>query len=176
MINDVLDITKIESGMMSLFIEHDVCPQDELREVANTARSLLVDKPAVQLIEDIPADLPLMSGDRRRIRQILLNLISNACKFTREGSVTLRARVEGDEILFAVSDTGPGIAPEDQNVIFEPFRQTEVGIKHMGGTGLGLPITLRLVQAHGGRLWMDSVLQRGTTFHVALPIKVNTIQ
>jgi signal transduction histidine kinase len=125
---------------------------------------------SVTFVEDIDKDLPLITGDRRRIRQILLNLISNAAKFTEEGSITLRVRPQDHEVLFSVIDTGPGIALEDQDRIFEPFVQTETGIVHTGGTGLGLPISRRLAEAHGGRLWVESALGSGAAFCVALPV------
>jgi signal transduction histidine kinase len=169
LINDVLDMTKIEAGMMKLFVEDNVHISDEMLPVVATAQTLLKDR-HVQFISDIDEGLPPLVGDRRRIRQIMLNLISNACKFTEQGSVTLSVKNRGDELLFAVIDTGPGIAQEDQAIIFEPFRQTETGIKHMGGTGLGLPISKRLVEAHGGRIWLESVPGEGASFFVTLPL------
>jgi signal transduction histidine kinase len=170
LINDVLDMTKIEAGMMKLFIEENINVQEELKTVSATAPTLLKDKP-VQFVQDIDTQLPPMTGDKRRIRQILLNLVSNACKFTEEGRVTLSAKHQGSEIVFGVKDTGPGIAPEDQGLIFEPFKQTEAGIKHASGTGLGLPITMRLIEAHGGRIWVESQPGSGATFYVALPVQ-----
>lgn len=170
LINDVLDITKIESGMMQLFIEDDVNPNEELESVVATAETLLANKP-VRFIQDIDDNLPIIVGDKRRIRQILLNLVSNACKFTDEGSVTLSAKNRGQELLFAVIDTGPGIAAEDLEIIFEPFQQTEHGIKHAGGTGLGLPISKKLAEAHGGRLWLETTRGEGSAFYVTLPVR-----
>ena len=170
LINDVLDITKVESGMMRLFVEDDVNLQQELAPVFSTAETLLKDKP-VQFVKEVESELPLMVGDKRRIRQILLNLVSNAVKFTDEGSVTVRVKRENGQMLFEVRDTGPGIALEDQEIIFEPFQQTEAGIKHAGGTGLGLPISRRLVEAHGGELWVESELGKGAAFFVTLPIR-----
>jgi signal transduction histidine kinase/putative methionine-R-sulfoxide reductase with GAF domain len=174
LINDVLDITKMEAGMMTLFIEDNVNLITELNPVITATETLLKDK-SVAFIQDIAADLPLMVGDKRRIRQILLNLLSNAAKFTDEGQITLHVQQQAEEILFSVADTGPGIALEDQTVIFEPFIQTEVGIKHAGGTGLGLPISKRLAEAHGGRLWVESEAGQGATFFVSLPIRSNTL-
>lgn len=174
LINDVLDITKIESGMMKLFVEDDLNLQDEIATILATAETLIKDKP-IQLIKDIDDNLPIMVGDKRRIRQILLNLVSNASKFTEVGSITLSAKKLDSEILFTVSDTGFGIAKEDQELIFEPFQQTEAGIQHAGGTGLGLPISKRLVEAHGGKLWLESIVGKGTTFYITLPIRSATL-
>lgn len=170
LINDVLDITKVESGMMRLFVEDDVDLHQELAPVFSTAETLLKDKP-VQFVKEVDAELPLMVGDKRRIRQILLNLVSNAVKFTDEGNVTVCVKRENGDMRFEVRDTGPGIALEDQEIIFEPFQQTETGIQHAGGTGLGLPISRRLVEAHGGKLWVESELGKGATFFVTLPIR-----
>lgn len=169
LINDVLDMSKIEAGMMKLFIEENIDITPELHALIATGQTLLKDKDVV-MIADIDTDLPRIVGDKRRIRQILLNLLSNACKFTEKGSVTLRVKKRQDELLFAIIDTGPGIPLADQTIIFEPFRQTEHGIKHAGGTGLGLPITQKLVEAHGGKLWLESDVGRGASFYLTLPI------
>jgi signal transduction histidine kinase len=176
LINDVLDMTKIESGMMKLFVESDIDLKNELNTVIATAESLLAEKPEVHFVRDIDADLPALLGDRRRIRQVLLNLLSNAAKFTEEGSVTLSVKHRGGEVLFAVIDTGPGIAEQDYDVIFEPFRQTETGIRHAGGTGLGLPISKRLVEAHGGRLWVESAAGEGAAFYFTIPIEAPALK
>ena len=170
LINDVLDITKIEANMMTLFIEENIRLLPELTAVVSSVQPIIDDK-SVQIILDIDADLLPVVGDRRRIRQILLNLLSNAAKFTAHGSITLSARHQGDSLLFAVIDTGPGIAQADQSLIFEPFVQAEVGLRHAGGTGLGLPISKRLAEAHGGRLWIESEPGEGSAFFVLLPIR-----
>jgi len=170
LINDVLDMTKIEAGMMNLFVEADIDVQAELKVVIDTAQTLLKDKPDVELVLDIDEELPPVLGDRRRIRQVLLNLVSNAAKFTERGSVTLSAKRQASSILFAVIDTGVGIAPDEYGVIFEPFRQTEHGIQHAGGTGLGLPISRKLAEAHGGQLWLESEVGQGSAFYFSLPV------
>jgi signal transduction histidine kinase len=173
LINDVLDITKIQSGTLTLFVETNLNLQTELESVVNAAQTLLRNK-AVDLITDIDPDLPVISGDKRRIRQVLLNLLSNAAKFTEEGSVTLTARRRNGEVLFSVRDTGPGIARDQQEIIFEPFIQTATGIQHAGGTGLGLPISKSFVEAHGGRLWVESEPAKGSTFYFTLPVHTVT--
>ncbi|MEM6528130.1 MAG: ATP-binding protein, partial [Chloroflexota bacterium] len=106
----------------------------------------------------------------QRILQILLNVLSNACKFTTVGTINIRARHDNDTIKIAVQDTGPGIAPEDYHMVFESFKQTESGQRHGQGTGLGMPISKVLAEAHGGRLWFESEPGHGTTFYVSLPV------
>jgi signal transduction histidine kinase len=169
LINDVLDMTKIESGMLKLFVEENLNLHHELQQVIAPMQTLLKGKP-VSFVQDIDSNLPLIAGDRRRIRQILLNLVSNAAKFTEEGSITLSAKKRENDILFAVIDTGPGIDPHDHDLIFEPFKQTETGIRHAGGTGLGLPISKKLAEAHGGKLWVESHKGEGAAFYFTLPI------
>lgn len=170
LINDVLDITKIESGMLSLYVEENIDLKKLMQEMEATAKTLLRDKP-VEVMLDIADDIPLLVADKRRINQVLLNLVSNACKFTESGSVTLSAKPKGEGVLLAVVDTGDGIAPEDQEIIFYPFQQTEQGVQHIHGTGLGLPISKRLVEAHGGEMWLESEPKKGTTFYVYLPAR-----
>jgi signal transduction histidine kinase len=168
LINDVLDVTKIQSGNLKLFVEEGFDVEREIETIAATVEKMLEDKP-VKLNVEIESNLPLLTCDKRRMRQIFYNLISNAIKFTDEGSITIKARRNGNELLFAVVDTGPGIALEDQDIIFDPFVQTETGIKHAGGTGLGLPISKQLAKAHNGRLWVESKPGEGSSFFLAVP-------
>lgn len=174
LINDVLDISKIQAGKLSLYIEENVNLNDEIKAVVDMAEPLLQKQNAtleqpIRLIQDIDHDLPLTACDRRRFRQVLLNLLSNAVKFTEQGSITLSAKKRGDEFIFAVMDTGPGIPQEMQARIFEPFVQATSDNKHSQGTGLGLPISRSLVEAHGGELWVESNMGEGTTFFFTLP-------
>jgi signal transduction histidine kinase/HAMP domain-containing protein len=169
LINDVLDISKMESGMMKLFIEDDFDVAKEVQQVSATVEKMIGDK-EVELILDVDAEFPLLSVDKRRVRQVLLNILSNAVKFAQEGTITLSVKKKEHEILFAVIDTGPGIREDQQELIFEPFVQTETGIKHAGGTGLGLPISKRLVEAHGGRLWLESAPGQGAAFYFTIPL------
>lgn len=175
LINDVLDISKIESGALKLFVETNVDLAKECQSVGDTARSLLGEKP-VTLAVDIAPNLPVMTGDKRRIRQIMLNLVSNACKFTETGSVRIALKQDRDTLQFTVQDSGPGIAPQDKDLVFEIFRQTETGLRQGEGTGLGLPISRRLAEAHGGQLWFESTLGQGTTFYLSLPIHSSKLQ
>lgn len=167
LINDVLDISKIQAGKLTLYMEDDVSLQNELEASLNIASAMILDKP-LRIVKEIDTHLPLISGDKRRIRQIVLNLLSNAIKFTDEGVITLVAKRSGDEIIISVIDSGPGISYAAQSLIFEPFTQTEDGIK-LEGTGLGLPISRTLAQLHGGRLWVESQLGTGAAFHFSLP-------
>jgi signal transduction histidine kinase len=102
---------------------------------------------------------------------VLLNLLSNAIKFTEQGSITLSAKKKGEEFIFAVMDTGPGIPQDMQVRVFEPFVQATDDTRHTQGTGLGLPISRSLVQAHGGDLWVESKIGEGTTFFFTLPFR-----
>lgn len=171
LINDVLDITKIQSGMMRLFIENDFDVGHEMEQIAASTEKLLAGKP-VKLVLDVDPEFPHLTCDKRRVRQVLLNLISNAVKFTEEGTITVSAKKIADAILFAVADTGPGIAPDQLQIIFEPFIQTETGIRHLGGTGLGLPISRSLVEAHGGHLSVDSTPGKGAAFIFTIPLNL----
>jgi len=174
LINDVLDISKIQAGKLSLYIEEDVNLNDEIRAVVDMAEPLLqkhnagLEQP-IQFIQDVDVNLPLTACDRRRLRQVLLNLLSNAIKFTKKGSITLSVKNRSGESVFAVMDTGPGIPKEMRARIFEPFIQSADGIKQAQGTGLGLPISRSLVLAHGGNLWVESKIDEGTTFFFTLP-------
>jgi signal transduction histidine kinase len=170
LINDVLDMSKIESGSLNLFVEDNVNLNALLDNAVTIGRSLIADK-NVRMQTSIEHDLPTIRGDQQRILQILLNIISNACKFTNEGEIKVSASQVGDEVIISVADTGPGISPEDQVLVFEAFKQTQSGLRQGGGTGLGMPIAKSLTEAHGGRLWLESELGKGATFYVALPIE-----
>ncbi|MBZ0294915.1 MAG: HAMP domain-containing histidine kinase [Anaerolineae bacterium] len=170
LINDVLDISKIESGSLELFVETDINIDDIVRSAIDTAQSVISNKP-VKICCEIEPNLPTLTGDAQRIQQIVLNLLSNACKFTDKGLVLVRAYVENSEIMVSIADSGPGISQDDQVLIFEAFRQTKDGLRKGEGTGLGLPISRRLAEAHGGRVWVKSTLGDGATFYISLPIE-----
>jgi signal transduction histidine kinase len=170
LINDVLDMSKIEAGSLRLFIEDNINLNMILSRVTATGRSLLANRPVTITLE-AEDNLPPTRGDQQRILQIFLNIMSNACKFTEEGEIKVRARHIKDEIVITFSDTGPGIPVEERDLIFQVFMQTQSGIKKGGGTGLGMPIAKSLAEAHGGRLWFESELGKGTSFYVALPMK-----
>jgi len=171
LIDDVLDLSKIEAGRMELEpATFDVA--ELLAEVQATIRPLIEEKSQVLEIEQA-GGLPPLTADRFRVKQILLNLLSNAHKFTLvEGHITLSCRlVDQATLLFSVADTGIGIKPEDQKIIFEEFRQADGSAsREVTGTGLGLAISKRLVEMHGGRIWVESEYGHGATFSLLLPL------
>lgn len=169
LINDVLDISRIEAGGLTL----DISDQVDLQEIIQTVSQLgisLRENDVVEITTQVDENIPLIVGDKRRIQQIILNLFSNACKFTQEGSVTIKATREGHDVIISVNDTGVGIDPKDHEAIFEAFRQNEDGLKQGHGSGLGLAISRSLAHAHGGDLWLKSEIGIGSTFYVRLPI------
>jgi signal transduction histidine kinase len=169
LINDVLDMSKIESGALNLFVEEGVDLNEIVRAAISTTEPLLEGKP-VALQQDLDPQLPPLKGDRQRLRQLLLNVISNACKFTEEGSIKISTDHVNHELLVTVKDSGPGIADEDADAVFEAFKQTRTGLRQGSGTGLGMPISRSLAEAHGGRLWFESEIGKGTTFFIAIPV------
>lgn len=175
LINDVLDMSKIESGSLNLFIEDDLNLNEILESVMAAGEAIIGEK-SVAIRRDIQPNLPTMRGDRKRITQIFLNIVSNACKFTQEGYVQVTAKVEDGTLHFTVKDSGPGIDVEDQASVFESFKQTTSGLRQGEGTGLGMPISKNLTEAHGGQLWFDSIPGEGTTFFVTLPVKSDLLQ
>jgi signal transduction histidine kinase len=121
---------------------------------------------------DVAPDLPVGRGDERRITQVLLNLVGNAIKFTEAGEVAVRVTASENAFLVAVADTGPGIREEDREKIFEEFQQSDSSsTKSKGGTGLGLAIAKRIVEMHGGRIWVESTVGKGSTFFFSIPVR-----
>jgi signal transduction histidine kinase len=132
----------------------------------------LIDNERVDFIWEVPEDLPEIEADAIRLRQILLNLLSNAAKFTEDGEIRLNAYAEGETIHIKVRDTGIGIAPEDFDKLFMPFAQVDTSnTRTSSGTGLGLPITKWLIEMHQGSINFTSQPDVGTTFHVILPVR-----
>jgi signal transduction histidine kinase len=171
LVNDLLDLSRIEAGQMHL----DPAPFNVrvlLAEAQATIKPLTEDKAQVLTIE-CPDQLPLLSADRFRIKQVLLNLLSNACKFTPEkGRITVSCQSDESGVLFSVADTGIGIAPEDQSIIFEEFRQATHGrtSREITGSGLGLAVSKKLIELHGGCIWVESEPGHGATFRFTLPL------
>jgi signal transduction histidine kinase/CheY-like chemotaxis protein len=178
-INDVLDFSKIEAGKLDLE-ELDFSLRDSLSETLGIL-SIRSDEKKLELVCDIDAGLPdRLSGDPGRVRQIVMNLAGNAIKFTEHGEVVVRVMEEsrnGNRVVlhFMVSDTGIGIQPEKQASIFQAFNQSDTSTtRKYGGTGLGLTISRQLVTLMGGRIWVESVIGKGSTFHFTLPFGVVT--
>jgi len=170
LINDVLDLSKVEAGQVEL----DVAPFS-LRHALESGVVMLRERAATDgvHIEIAPSsEVDVVEGDQRRIRQVIFNLLSNAVKFTPAGGAVdvSTARVNG-EVRVSVADTGPGLAPGDRERIFEEFWQADAGIALDEGTGLGLALSKRLVELHGGRIWVDSELGKGCTFVFTLPTR-----
>jgi signal transduction histidine kinase len=169
LINDVLDLTKIEAGQLTLQ-SSDYSLRELVLGVVSATEALAAEK-RLALEVDVPANLPHGRGDQRRLTQVLMNLVSNAIKFTDVGSVSIRARVADSHFLIAVSDTGIGIAAEDQKRVFEEFQQVDSSsTRKKGGTGLGLAIARRIVELHGGRIWLESTPGQGSTFAFTVPL------
>lgn len=175
LINDVLDISKIEAGKMELSFDDSTNIADLIISAMSTAVGLTKDKP-IKLEREIQADLPLVRADPTRVRQVLINFLSNAAKFTDEGTIRVEAKQvlelkNQPEIMVSVTDTGPGIAPEDQLRLFLPFSQVDTSpTRKVGGTGLGLSISRMLVELHNGRIGLESDIGKGSTFWFTLPL------
>ncbi len=168
LINDILDVTKIEAGLMDLFIQ-PVDLNEIINGVVGIGKGLSKDKP-IDLITDIQEKLPVTYGDKRRMRQVFLNIVSNAFKFTPKGSITINAHATDTHLHVHVKDTGIGISPEHQALVFESFKQAQNDTLDTVGTGLGMPISKYFVESHRGRMWFETVVGEGTTFFVELPI------
>jgi signal transduction histidine kinase/HAMP domain-containing protein len=170
LINDVLDLSKIEAGQLTLSVA-DYSMGEIVQAVVSAVESLAAEK-KLALKAMVPADLPPGRGDERRLTQVLLNLAGNAIKFTDEGGVSIEARISDGAFVVSVSDTGPGISEADRQTIFEEFQQADSSsTRKKGGTGLGLSISRRIVELHGGRLWMESAVGVGSTFHFTVPLR-----
>jgi signal transduction histidine kinase len=171
LINDVLDLSKIEAGQLKLSLE-DYSIRDVVHSVVSVVEPLAEEKHLALKVE-LPNDLPVGHGDERRLTQVLLNLVGNAIKFTDTGEVVIRGAASNGHYTLSVQDTGPGISPSDQVKIFEEFQQADASMtKTKGGTGLGLSIARRIINLHGGRIWVSSAPGSGSTFFIDLPIKV----
>ena len=168
LINDVLDLSKVEAGQVELEV-HPFSLREALeRGVVMVRERATEDGVRVAFVADPEVDV--VAGDERRIKQVIFNLLSNAVKFTPAGGeVDVSATRANGEVRVSVADTGPGVAPEDRERIFEEFQQSETGVGLREGTGLGLALSKRYVELHGGRIWLESELGRGSTFTFALP-------
>jgi signal transduction histidine kinase len=172
LINTVLDIAKIESGQFMLNMsEYDV--QSIVETVRSATESLAQNKKLI-FKTDVAKKLPIGLGDEQRLTQVLLNLVGNAIKFTDSGEVRVIASVANSHFTVSVADTGPGIPPDQLTRVFEQFHQVDSSnTKAKGGTGLGLAISKQIVEMHGGRIWVESTLGKGSAFHMELPIRAS---
>ena len=169
LINDILDLSQVEAGHMALTRE-----RVDLREVFDTATIAvrpLFESKGLSIAVETADDLPLVFCDRTRVREVALNLLSNAGRFTERGGVIVRAAKDDGKVVVSVADTGPGIASADIDKVFRPFEQLDGSIRRRyGGSGLGLAISKSFVELHGGRMWVNSMQGSGTTFFFSLPI------
>jgi signal transduction histidine kinase/DNA-binding response OmpR family regulator/HAMP domain-containing protein len=168
LINDVLDIAKMEAGKTD-WKRNPVDIKDTILKAAAATSSLVTQKKLKMSVE-CDDGLPVITGDGDRLQQVMINLISNACKFTDSGSIICRARQDGSNIVVSVSDTGMGILKDDLKLVFEKFKQIgDTLTDKPKGTGLGLPISKQIVEHHGGRIWVESARGEGSTFSFTLP-------
>jgi PAS domain S-box-containing protein len=174
LINDILDLAKIEAGKMELAFD-EVNISDVVGSVLSTMTGLIKDK-SIQMKSIIEPNLPTVRADTIRVRQVMINLLSNAAKFTDEGDINVRVALQTGltsrrEIRVSVTDTGPGISEQDQKKLFQPFSQVDDSpTRKTGGTGLGLSICQQLINMHGGQIWVESETGKGSTFHFTLPL------
>ena len=174
LINDVLDLAKMEAGKITWNMQN-VSMLDVI-EHATASTASLFDQKGLQLRKEIRGDLSGIVGDSDRLIQVMINLISNAVKFTERGSVTCRACRNGDEIVVSVIDSGIGIAQEDHDRVFEKFRQVGDTLTNKpGGTGLGLPICKEIIEHHGGKIWVQSEIGKGSTFSFSFPVSAESV-
>ena len=171
LINDVLDLSKIEAGQLVLELS-DYSVQDIAQTVRSTLEPLAADKKLAFKLELAP-ELPAGHGDGRRLTQVLINLVGNAIKFTDAGEVAIKAEAKNGSFCVSVRDTGPGISAADQARLFQEFQQADNAItRKKGGTGLGLAISKRIIEMHGGKIWVESQIGQGSTFSFTLPVVV----
>ncbi len=174
LISEILDLSRIEMGQYELDVNL-FSLEETIAHVIQTMTPLAQAKGLAIISPKCTPSLPLLAGDERRITQVLLNLVTNAIKFTREGVITINRERDGDTIELSVTDTGVGIAPEEQQLVFLEFHQVgPFSARLEGGSGLGLAISKRIVECHGGSITVDSTLGLGSTFRVRLPIKMTS--
>ena len=171
LINNVLDLAKIEAGRMELALS-DYSVHDTVESVRSALRPLAVDK-GLEFLASVPADIPLAYGDSGRITQCLMNLAGNSLKFTKSGKVEIRVEAKGDLLVFTVADTGIGIPADKIGSLFTEFKQSDTTIaSEYGGTGLGLSISKKFIEMHGGRIWVESEPGKGSEFSFEVPLRV----
>jgi signal transduction histidine kinase len=168
LINDILDLSKIEAGRMELELSDFDLPGT----IENTLTLVRAVRRGITLGRTVDEHLGMIRADERKVKQVLLNLLSNALKFTPEGGkIDVRAAVSDGVAEISVTDTGVGIAPEDEETVFEEFRQVGAAAKKVEGTGLGLAISRKFIELHGGKIWVKSQFGSGSTFSFTLPLR-----
>jgi signal transduction histidine kinase len=171
LINDVLDLSKIEAGQLVLELT-DYSLEDIAQTVRSTLEPLAADKKLAFKVE-VASKLPPGHGDGRRLTQVLINLVGNAIKFTDTGEVIITAGATDGSFQLSVRDTGPGVSAADQAKLFQEFQQADNAItRKKGGTGLGLAISKRIIEMHGGKIWLESQIGHGSTFSFTVPVRV----
>ena len=169
LINDVLDLSKIEAGQL----EVEAKPFDARESIETVVRSVtpLAERKGLALLAQVAPEVGMVTSDRRRFEQVLINLVNNGIKFTQEGHVRVECAIDGPDLLTRVVDTGMGIKPEDMGKLFQAFQQVDAGLaRNHEGTGLGLSICKRLVEKMGGKIWVESQWGAGSTFAFTLPV------
>jgi len=170
LINNVLDLAKIEAGRMELALS-DYSVHDTVESVRSTLRPLAVEK-GLEFLASVRDDIPLAYGDAGRITQCLMNLAGNSLKFTKAGKVEISVELKDGTLVYRVADTGIGIPPDKIGSLFSEFKQTDATIaSEYGGTGLGLSISRKFVEMHGGRIWAESELGKGSAFIFEIPLR-----
>ena len=171
LINDVLDLSKIEAGQLTLSL-NEYSMEEVVQTVSTSVEALAAEKD-LKLKVEVPKDLKIGKADEQRIAQVMLNLVGNAIKFTDEGEVKVEVTVSNETFCVSVHDTGPGVTESDQQKIFDEFQQANgSSTRKKGGTGLGLSISKKIIDMHGGRIWVESTPGKGSTFRFTLPIRV----
>ncbi len=171
LINDVLDLSKIEAGQLTLSL-NEYSMEEVVQTVSTSVEALAAEKD-LKLKVEVPKDLKIGKADEQRIAQVMLNLVGNAIKFTDEGEVKVEVTVSNETFCVPVHDTGPGVTESDQQKIFDEFQQANgSSTRKKGGTGLGLSISKKIIDMHGGRIWVESTPGKGSTFRFTLPIRV----
>lgn len=171
LINDVLDMAAIEAGMLDIQLR-PISIDEVIRRSLQLVREV-ADEKSLSIVIDCPQDLPLAYADPNRVRQVLVNLISNAVTYSSKGEIRVSARSEAQEIIIAVADEGIGIPEEELKKVFNPFHRVKQSTTIINGTGLGLSISKQLVEHQGGRIWFQSKLGQGSTFYFSVPVVSN---
>ena len=174
LVNDVLDLSRINAAQLPMFRESRGI-EEIVSEAIETVAPLIQQRDLTYSF-NAPSGLPRFLVDRTRIRQVMINLLNNAIRYTDEGSINVDIKLKSEEIIVSISDTGVGIPEEELERIFDEFTQAETGLNRRGGTGLGLALSRRFVEMHGGKMWAKSELGQGSTFYFSLPISGRKLQ